>query len=754
MTTESMPRLDPRRLASWIEITPDNTVAIRTGVSDFGQGVLTAFRQIVAEELRVPFDAITELVTGDTDRTPDGGLSAGAMNRVTQEQMMDGVGVHPASPFGRSALNLQKVSAYAYGLLMERASRALGKPVEALTAIDGVVFDRTGSVSYADLVREAPLDMELEITGMPEGYGSIVLGTPPLVPMSEWRVIGTSAPNPEIRSIVTARGDDLSNVQLPGMLHGRMVHPPTLGSTLISLGHLDAEAYPTAEIIVRENLVAVVSPDEWEAVRASEALRETTTWSDWQGLPGSDRLIDAMLQTDWSVVQEGETSNNGREVDEALRATPRTLHAFYALPFYKHAPMCPEVAVADVGGDGTTHVWAFTQQPRKLGQKIATLLETDADNVVVHVPRGAGGFGRTTGGDAGPDGEAAVLSKICGRPVRLQWSREDDFGWSTQHAPYLGEITAGLDEKGRIVAFLAEHHQPGNSGDGRLLAALLAGLPTEPVSVQYPYSYFTGSWMEWPYDRIEHYREVSRGAENVGQVESPIQIGLRHRSMRSPAHFQQNFAIESMMNEAAAAAGVDPIQYRLDHTTDARLIEVLDTVRRMSGWESRPSPSASARSKGGGVVRGRGVGVVIRHGGYFAGVAEISIDLAEAAVTVDHYWLAADVGPIVNPTLLRGNLEGATVMGISQALLEELEFDASAITSTDFRRYPILTMAQMPEIDIEIVDRRDVPVGQAAEPPNMVPPVALAAAFFDATGKPVRRLPLRPKYVRAELNDS
>jgi CO/xanthine dehydrogenase Mo-binding subunit len=279
-------------------------------------------------------------------------------------------------------------------------------------------------------------------------------------------------------------------------------------------------------------------------------------------------------------------------------------------------------------------------------------------------------------------------------------------------------------------------------------------MPTEPVSVQYPYSYFTGSWMEWPYDRIEHYREVSRGAENVGQVESPIQIGLRHRSMRSPAHFQQNFAIESMMNEAAAAAGVDPIQYRLDHTTDARLIAVLDTVKKMSGWESRPSPSASARSTGGGAVHGRGVGVVIRHGGYFAGVAEITIDLAEAAVTVDHYWLAADVGPMVNPTLLRRNLEGATVMGISQALLEELEFDASAITSTDFRRYPILTMAQMPEIDIEIVDRRNVSVGQAAEPPNMVPPVALAAAFFDATGKPVRRLPLRPKYVRAELNDS
>jgi CO/xanthine dehydrogenase Mo-binding subunit len=749
---ESPLRLDPARLASWIRIGPDNTVAIRTGVSDFGQGVVgTAFRQIVAEELRLPFEAITDVVTGDTDQTPDGGISAGSMNRSAHDLLLGGVGVHPDSPFGRGALNLQKISAYAYGLLMTRASRVLGTPVEALTAIDGVVSDGAGSVSYADLVSDAPLDMELEVTGYPEGMGGlIVLGTPPLMPKSEWRVIGASAPSPDIRSIVTAQIDDLSNVRLPGMLHARIVHPRTLGSTLISLGHLDADVYPTAEVIVRGNLVAVLSPDEWEAVRAAEALDETTTWSDWRELPGSDRLIEAMLETDWSQVQPGETSGNRLEVEKALHAAPRSVHAFYALPFYKHAPMSPDVAIADVRGDGTTHVWAFSQQPRMLGQKIATMLETDPDNVVVHVARGAAGFGRTTGGDSGADSEAAILSKICGRPVRVQWSREADFAWSTQHAPYLGEVTAGLDEDGRVVAFMAEHHQPGNSGDGRLLGALLAGMPTEPVSAFYT----TRSFVEWPYDRVEQYLAVCRGAENIGQMESPIQVGLRHRSMRSPAHFHQNFAIESMMNEAAATAEVDPIQYRLDHTTDARLIAVLELVKNMSGWQSRPSPSPTARSTGGGVVRGRGLGIVIRHGGYFAAVAEITVDLAQATVGVDHYWLAADVGPIVNPTLLRRNLEGGTVMGISQTLVEELEFDTSAITSTDFRSYPILTMAEIPEIEIEIIDRRDASAGQAAEPTNMIPPVAIAAAFFDATARPIRRLPLRPKYVRAELNES
>jgi CO/xanthine dehydrogenase Mo-binding subunit len=741
-------------LASWIRVRPDNTIAIRTGATDFGQGVVgTVVRQIVAEELRVPVEAVSDVITGDTDQTPDGGTSAGNMSRTSQELLQGGLGLHPDSPFGRHALNLQKVAAYAYGLLMARASAVLGRPAEQLTADGGFVHIGDRTVSYAELVVDHPLDMELEVGGSAEGLGMVVLGTPPLVPMSAWRVIGTSAPSRDILKIVTVSGEDLSSVFLPGMLHARVVHPRTLGSTLVSVGHVDPVAYPTADIVVSGNLVGVVSPDEWEAVRAAEALADTTTWSDWRGLPGNEALVEALIDTDWSLVQAGESGGNRAEVEVAVQTAARSMHAYFTVPYHKHAPISPDIAVADVRADGSIHMWAFTQQPRKLAHKIATTLETDVRNVVVHVSRGAAAFGRTTGGDAGADSEAAILSKLCGRPVRLQWSRQDDFGWSTQHAPYFGEVTAGLDEGGHLVAFTAAHHQPGNSGDGRLLGALLAGLPTEPVSTVFPVSYIAKSWIEWPYDRVEHFFETTRGAENVGQANSPIHIGLRHRSMRSPAHFHQNFAIESMINEAAAAAGADPIQFRLDHTTDRRLIEVLELAREMSNWASRPSPSPTARSTGGGLVRGRGAGVAIRHGGYFAAVADITVDLDESAVIVDRYWLAADVGPIVNPKLLQRNLEGATVMGISQALREEVEFNTSSITSTDFRSYPILTMAETPEIMVEIIDRRDAPsVGQAAEPPNMVPPVAITGAFFDATGKAVRRLPLRPKYVRAELN--
>jgi nicotinate dehydrogenase subunit B len=750
---QSPAAIDPGVIESWIQIQPDNTIAIRTGVAEFGQGsVGTGFRQIVAEELRVSFEAVSDLVTGDTDRSPDGGLAAGAMNKITQEHFMGGVGIHPDSPFGRSALNLQKVAAYTYGVLLERASRVLDAEVDTLTVADGVVHSGARSVTYAELVHDAPLDVRLELAGVADGFGLIVLGTPPLVPVSEYRVIGTSPANPRIPPIVQGATEDVADVRVPGMLHGRMVHPRTLGSTLVSVGQLDAEEYPGVEVVVRGNLVGLVSPDEWEAIRAALALAETTVWSDWRGLPGSDGLVEAMLETDWSKLPTGESSPDRESVEAALAAAPQTVDGYYTLPFYKHTPMSPEVVVADVRSDGSTHLWASTQQLHVLRRKIATMLETDTENVVVHFAQGAGGFGRTTNGDAGPEAEAVILSQACGKPVRLQWTREEDFAWSTQHAPYLGEVSVGLDDAGRMVSFLAEHHLPGNQ-DARLLGALLAGLPTEPPPP--PGAYLNRLWVEWPYDLVPHYLELAHGAENVGQEASPLDVGLRHRSMRSPTHLQQNFAVESMVNDAAAAAGADPIQYRIEHTTDSRLIRVLETVRTMSSWETRPSPAPAARSTGAGVVVGRGVGVAIRHGGYFAGVAELTLDLETGVVVVDRYWLAADVGVVVNPTLLRLNLEGGTAMGISQALHEELQFDGSAITSTDFRSYPILTMAEMPEIHVEVLDRRDVlVVGQASEPPNMVPPVALTGAFFDATGVHMRRLPLRPEYVRAELSDA
>jgi CO/xanthine dehydrogenase Mo-binding subunit len=740
---------DATLLSSWIEIRPDNTAAIRTGVSEFGQGTVgTGFRQIAAEELRLPFAAVTEMVTGDTDRTPDGGISAGVANRAVHELFWGSSGIHPDSPFGRSALNVHKVSAYAYAELLERASNILGAPAETLTVADGAFRSATGTVTYAELVRDSPLETRLEIQGTADGPGVVVLGTPPVVPVSEYRVIGTSCPSPRIAQIASGTASWAGDVRVPGMVHARVVHPRTLGSTLLKVGTLPDAEFPGAELIVVGNLVGVVSPDEWEAIRAARALEESTEWSDWRGLPGSDGLIEALLELDW-MPGEGAEPDESAEVDAALASAPQTLSAFFTLPYYKHAPISPEVAVADVRADGSVRVWTASQNPRSLRKKVAAMLETELENVVVHFADGAGGFGRSNKGDGGAEGEAVLLSRACGRPVRLQWMREEDFAWSTQQAAYVGEVTLGLDDAGRMTAMKAEHRQPGINQEP-LLGALLAGLPGLPKD---PAGLYLGRvFEEWPYDRAASCNQATYNAENLGEAASPLAAGLRHRSMRSPQHFQQNFAVESLVNEAAAAAGTDPISYRIEHTTDSRLIRVLEAVRDLSGWETRPSPSPNARAAGDGVVRGRGVGATVRHGGYFAGVAEIEIDLESGNVVMSRYWVVADCGLVVNPTLLRLNIEGGSAMGISQALHEELKFDRSAVTSTDFRSYPILTMAEMPEIEVEIIDRRDVlEVGQGSEPPNMVPPVALAGAFFDATGRTIRRLPLRPEIVRAEL---
>ena len=648
MATEARRPVDPSALGSWLEIRPDNTVAIRTGVPDFGQGTVSAgWRQIVAEELRLPFEAV-EIVTADTDTTPDGLGAYGYISKDLQIALRAGLGIHPGSPFGFGGLNVQKVAAYAFAELMERASRVLGAPPQELNVVDGVVRSGSGSVTYAELVRDAPLDVQLSVAGALETGGVIVLGTPPVVPVSEYRVIGSAYPDPRIPAIVDGTLPWVGDVRLPGMLHGRMVHPPTLGSTLVSVGQLPADKFPSTRVMVRGNFVGVVAPDEWEAIRAAQALAGTTVWTEWQGLPGSDRLIDAMLDTDW--IPGTASTADAANVDGALAAAPRRLGSYFALPFYKHVPISPEVAVADVRGDGTVHVWAFSAKPQDLRLKIAAMLGMASDQVIVHFAHGAGSFGRTNRGDGGAEAEAVLLSQASGRPVRLQWMRDEDFAWSKQQAAYLGELSVGLDERGRMIAFKAEHRQPG-ANDDRLLAALLAGLPTTNTPLET--RYLTRNWVEWPYDRVPAHVEIAYGAANLGHERSPLEIGLRHHSMRTPQQLQQVFGVECMVNEAAAAAGTDPIQYRIDHTTDRRLVRVLDAVRRLSHWDARQSPSSSARARGGGVVRGRGVGIGIRHGSYWAGVAEIAVDLDSGGVVVERYYVAADVGVVVNPRLLR-----------------------------------------------------------------------------------------------------
>ena len=733
--------LDPTLPGSWVEIHADNTILIRTGKTDFGQSsVTTAYKQIVAEELNMTFEAITTVVMGDTDRTPDGGASAGFL--------------------ANGVPNLRKAAAYTYQALLDLATTKLGVDKDQLSVKDGVVSGGGQSVSYGQLVQGQQLRLTIPVSGtLTSLRGLTVLGDPPMKPTSQYTIIGTSYPNSVTPAKVAGKAIWITDVHLPDMLHARVVHPKTLGSTLRSVGELDKTRFPDAQVVVKGNLIGVLAPTEWEAIRAAQQVFAGTEWTDWKGLPGSANLFTWLREeADWNTTPVTTSEKSKGSVAPALEAAAKRLSATYELPFKKHVPIGPTVAVADAKPDGTVYIYTHNQNPQMLRGQIALMLGTPIDNVVVRTLAGSGHYGRSNGGNAGAEDEAVILSKAVGRPVRVQWMRPDDLMWSTQSPPGFSDVQLGLDARGNITGYRVDHHMPAMQDD-RLVGALLAGLPTTsaPDVIADPAA-IVGTTVNrirdpWVYDRVPNLVEYGHGTFQLGQKESPLAVGLRDHSMRTPGQFQQNFPRELAMSEAAALAGIDGLQYRINNTNDERLIGVLEAVREASGWKSRPSPRPDATSTGSTPVTGQGVSVMLRSGTYWACVCQVSVVPSSGKVTVDEYTIAVEPGIVVNPVQLKRQVEGGAVMGMSHALHEEVTFDESGITARNWRSYPIMTMAEVPPIKVVIISRPEVgSYGGGSEAANALAASAIAGAFFDATGRVARRLPLKPSYVQALLS--
>ncbi|MBV8841456.1 MAG: xanthine dehydrogenase family protein molybdopterin-binding subunit, partial [Bryobacterales bacterium] len=726
--------LDASLPESWIEIHPDNTILIRTGKSDFGQSTtFTAYRQIVAEELNASFDSITTVVMGDTDRTPDG---SGAFDFL-----------------GSGAPNIRKAAAYTHQALLDLASQRLGVPKAQISVKDGVVSGGGKSMTYGDLVKGQQLKLTIPVKGdLLSPLGLVVDGNPPMKPVSEYTVIGKSFRNSVTASKVAAKEQWAVDVRLPDMMHARMVHPKSLGSTLVSVGQLDKAKFPNAQVVVKGNLVGVVAPTEWEAIKASQQVAAATKWKDWKGLPGHARLFDYFKRdADWKTTRVTKSEKSKDDVSPEMAKAAKKLTATYQMPFMKHAPMGPTMAMADVRKDGTVYIYTHNQNPQALRGEIAQMLSTSPDNIIVRTFSGPGHYGRSNGGNAGAEDEAVILSQAVGKPVRVQWMRPEDFQWSTQSPAAMSDVEIGLDSKGKMIAYQIDHYMPAMQDD-RPIGAVLAGLPT--MAAPNENGVFIGSTVNdiqdpWIYDGVVNIVERGRGTFQVGQKASPLAVGLRDHSMRTPGQFQQNFPRELAVSEAAALAGADAIQFRIDHAKEERAIGVLKAVRDASGWETRPSP----RAKGSGAaVRGQGVSVMFRSATYWACVAQIAVTPATGAITVEKVTVAVDPGIVVNPMQLKRQVEGGTVMGVSIALLEELQFDESGITTRDWRTYPILKMSELPEIKVVLVNKPEVGTyGGGSEAANALAAPAIASALFDATGKIVRRLPLKPEYVQAVL---
>jgi CO/xanthine dehydrogenase Mo-binding subunit len=386
---------------------------------------------------------------------------------------------------------------------------------------------------------------------------------------------------------------------------------------------------------------------------------------------------------------------------------------------------------------------------------IAKMLGTADDSVVVRTYPGPGHFGRSNGGSAGSEDEAVLLSCELGKPVRVQWMRADDMQWSSQSSVMVSDIRITLDGAGKIATYQADHRGPPMQDD-RLVGALLAGRPAIAApgpDVSYGFQNgLTNIADAWVYGTVAHVQEQGHGTWQIGEKESPLAVGLRDHSMRTPIQFQQNFPREMAISEAAAMAGIDPIQFRIDHVDSPRFKKILETLRTQSGWATRPSPAPRARAAGQAVVRGQGVSIMLRDNGYWACAAHIAVTPETGEVKVERVTIVADPGIVVNPLQLKRQIQAGCLMGVSQALHEEVTFDEGAVTSADWSGYPILTMAEMPELRVVIAGDAEAGIyGQGSESANALAAPAIAAAFFDATGKPARRIPLRPDYVKAML---
>ncbi|WP_051669843.1 molybdopterin cofactor-binding domain-containing protein [Bryobacter aggregatus] len=721
-------------LASWLEIRSDNSILLRSGRTETGTGMSAFYAQTLAEELSVRPEQIT-LLMGDTDRTPDGGYSAG---------------------FLTGAANVRKVGAYTFQALLRLAASELGVAVSVLRVEDGIVSGEGKRISYGQLIEGRQLDLKIPVRGNPTKIdrasnwgvgglnGYVVVGDPPLKPISQYKVIGTSYPMPGIPDKVTGRTHWSGDLPIPGLqstpLHARMIRPASIGSTLVSLGTLDKKRFPTAELLHQANLVAIVSPDEWEAITAAQAIASTTKWTDWTGLPESENLTQSLRQHNWGVPNG--TRGNAAAVQRALSESTRVLAASFEQPYVRHAPIGPYVAVADVRPDGSITVWTHSSHSQGLRAQLAHMQQVPLEKVVVRWLDHAGHYGRTTHAGDGAEADAVLLSQMTGKPVRVQWTLEEDLAWSSVSPGWIADMQASLGPKGDLTALRTSFYSP-HMFDARMLGAILAGRPTSTSK--------TENWLavEWPYEKIQTRLEQVFGMPNVGAATATG--GLRGNIMRTPGHRQQNFVLESLMNEAAALAQVDPIAFRRQHTTEPRLLELLEATAQKAGWVARPSPRQEAKTCSAAVLSGRGVSIIVRDNAYWVGIAELNLTLATGLVQVTRFTIGVDCGKVINPRQLDRCMKGGVVMGLSEALKEEVTFDQQRVTSTDWSRYKILTMAETPEIRVVQISRNDKGFGAGGEAANAVASPAVAAAFFDATGVFPRRLPLHPKNVLALL---
>jgi CO/xanthine dehydrogenase Mo-binding subunit len=694
--------LDPKNVDSFLSVNSDGTVTVFCGKVDLGQGLRIAIRQIAGEELGIGVDKI-QYVEGDTALTPDQGRTSGSSGIQG-----GGVQIRHAAATAREAL---------IGLAAER----LNMNADDLVANGGRVSPKGGGtgVGFAELIGGRNFNLKLNLRA-------------PLKDPATYTLVGKPLRRPDVPAKCTGSLTYVQDFNLPGMLHARVIRPPAIGAKLISVDESSITDFAGAHVVRIKDFLAVVADDEWAAVRAARAVR--AKWSEWAGLPAQDKLI-ATLRADSDITDEVLLT---RGVPDAERSEgAKALSATYFWPMQSHGSIGPSCAVADVRADAAT-VWTASQGTHGNRKTFARFLNLPLEKVRLIYLDGAGCYGMNGHEDAAAD--AAIVSRAVGRPVRVQWSREDEHGWDPKGPPQLLDISGAVGTDGRILTWRTEMWLPQTTRglpDIPLLAPAAAGL--DDVRGLQPGFVWQNA-------------DPSYAAENVQVLVHWLRDApLRPAPIRSPGKPANCFAVESFVDELAAAAKLDPIEFRLRGLADTRGIEVIRRTAALMNWQSRHSPS---RDRDAANMRGRGIAYIhYKHSEtYVAMGMEVAVERASGRIRVERVACAHDCGQIINPDGVRAQVEGSILQTLSRALMEEVQFDRSRVTSVDWSTYPIMRFSDVPKLDIELINRPSLPPLGAGEAACTPVAAALANAVFDATGVRLRTVPFTPQRVKAALN--
>ena len=727
------PDRDFRQLDSWIVIREDNTATYYVGKTDLGQGTGTAFRQIMSDELDMAYDR-TSCVMGATDITVDQGGSGGSDAIQTDGWPM------------------RRVAAEGRRVLLELASARLSVPVAALTVRDGIVSvtaDPTRQVTYGQLIGGRRFNVTLTGNNI-----NATTGAAPVKNVQDLKLTGQSLPRYDIPPKVDGSLRWAVDVKLPGMVHARNVKPPFAGATLASVDESSVRNLPGfVRVVRRGNYLAVVFEREDQAVRAATQLKATWQRPATAPFPTSEKLFDYIRSATPTASSPPAVVGTP---DAALQSAAKVIEAQYEVPFQGHSSLGPAHALADPSNDQMT-IYSNDMKSYGLRDGVAEFLKMPRDRVRVVWMDGSQAYGRTAADDAGF--EAAFLAKEIGRPVRLQWMRHEETGWDTKAPAFVVAMRGGVDAQGNLVAYdyearAADHNHLGYNEHDTVLIAQLTGMRRATPN--------RGSASTPSEMYVIPNRRMATHVVGLPLVwETPVRVG----NLRDPNGPQATFASESFIDELAAAAGADPIAFRMKlltaSTTDdsgfkrARSIAVLKAAAGAYGWDARVSPKPIGRGE---ILSGRGIAYAFRGQTVVAEIADVEVNRRTGHVWVKRLVCAYDCGLVVNPAGVKGAAECGMLHSLSRALHEEVSFDGEKVTSVDWVTYPTLTHADAPErIDVVLVngdpnpDRPDLPPYGAGETVCKPLMAAVANAIFDATGMRLRRVPFRDSRVLAAL---